>query len=241
MITKAIRCYIDGIDLACYLQTLETSREANLVDKTTLCTNGGKEYEVGIKDGMLGFSGVFDSDTVNADKIHNVITSHFVAESTPPILFTHSAVSIEDPVEVLENCLLSKYDSQSSLGQLMTVSGEIKPENAVENGVVLFDGSDTGGGTAGSAIDNAASSANGGYFLAQVYEKSDSAATDVDVLFQHSDDASTWVDLLDTALGKTSGSFEVTVAAGGTVKRYLRVTLTATGGKAYMIAAFVRR
>lgn len=85
------------------------------------------------------------------------------------------------------------------------------------------------GATAGTALDNAASSA----FGAQAYLQAVSfTGTDVTVKVQHSADNSTWADLITFAqiTGSVPLAQRLAVSNSATVNRYLRATTVTTGG-----------
>lgn len=241
---KDIEFFVDGIDLgATAFKNYDFSRERSALDATVL-GDSGKKYERGFKTGDLSASGIWDADTTNADEIHDVISAAFKDADTvqKEITISEGAPVQGDPAIMVSDIKTVKYGINSSLDNLIEANCEIKPNNGGEVGVWIFVGSDSGGGTDGTHVTNIVSSSNGGYFQAHFYEQSDSAATDMSITVQHASSLGAWADLVAAqSFGSITKSVGNLVAAGTLINRYLRCQITATGGKGYVVAAFVRR
>jgi hypothetical protein len=125
----------------------------------------------------------------------------------------------------------------------LTFQGEAS-EDAIDFGVSLHvNQAETSLTFTGTAVDNAAQTTNGGVFVVHVTAIA-GASPNVVFKVQHSTDNSTWVDLATvSAVTAANSARRVEVAAGTTVRRYLRVVATEGGTTTSItfVAAFARR
>ena len=92
----------------------------------------------------------------------------------------------------------------------------------------------------GTGYDNGAATANGG--LAQIHVTAFSGFTNIIVLVEHSVDNSVWATLATFSTVTAATSERITIAAGTTVRRYLRSSWTKTGtGSCTFQVGFARR
>ena len=137
----------------------------------------------------------------------------------------------------------TSYEVSSAIADIVQASAEFQSTSSVEHGKILSSGSAVSATGNGTAVDNGASSANGGAGYLSV--PTNTRNGNITVKIQHSADNSTYADLVTfttvTSTSKTSERIEV--ASGTTVNRYLRVSYTVAGstGSATPVVAFTRR
>jgi hypothetical protein len=143
------------------------------------------------------------------------------------------------------------YFHQSSLAfkfiitdlEKVTFNGE-PSANAIDYGVSLHAlAAETSFPFNGASVDNSAATANGGVFAVFVTAIA-GAGPNVVYKVQHSTDNSTWVDLATaSAITVVNSVARIEVAAGTTVRRYLRLVITNGGTTSSVtgVAVFARR
>lgn len=237
-LAKNITFLANGYSLAEALKSFSPSADSDEIDATVLA-NDFRTYEQGFKSGSLSASGVFDSDTVEADKIHDILSAAFRDGSDVIVLASYGQVAT-GATAIMLRAIETKYSVDIPLGQLILSNAEMRAEDGLQFGVFLLHEQIDEGTVNGSSVDNGAATTNGGVF--QVHLQNDDA-TDVDVKLQHSSNNSTWVDLAtvnDLSDPHTAGI--AVVAPGTTVNRYTRAVAVITGGDTVMVSAgFARR
>lgn len=225
----------NGYDLSRYFKSAAPGTDIELLDATTFQPTGGdKEFMSGFEDGKLSLEGFFQSDSVDADAVDDVINS--VIGSTTRQVIT---VSPENADTLGNRCFAIDADTvsykvTSPVGGLVMSTAEIQSSSGLGYGFILqilTALTATGNGT---GLDNAASSANGGAGHLHVTARSGTSPT-LDVKIQHSTDNSVWVDLITFAQKTAIGAERVEVT--GTVNRYLRAIRTIGGTSPSFTAA----
>lgn len=240
-IGKNLSIYIDGINLACAFKNFDDARETEMLDTTALCVSDGRTFKPGLSTGTLEGSGIWDADTTNQDQIDDVMKAAFANKTVQVVTSSKETLAVGGVAVMAQSAKVQNYSIENQLGQLIMCSVSLQADNGIEYGKWLFSDTDSGSGTNGSSVDNGAASTNGGLFQGHLYLASDSAATNANFKLQGSALGSVWTDIDDESVGANKGAVTFTIAAGTTVPRYLRVVFTATGGKAYGVAAFIRR
>lgn len=239
-IAKQTSFLANGYELACFLTGVTPEAEAESLDATVLCNNY-KSFVPGFKTGRLSAEGLFSSDTVNADEIHDVFSAAFASGAENIITASLGVIAVGEPA-VMATGPEIKYDIKTPLGQLITVMAEFQASNGVNFGRWLMNSQLNAGTTNGTSHDNAAATTNGGVFHVHLQNN---GATDVDVKLQHSTDNSAWADVSGGAVNNLSAvhaAGSVTVASGTTINRYTRAVAVVTGGNTVLVsAAFARR
>lgn len=219
--------YQDGNDLTGYLRSLSNSAEVETAESTTF-SDDDKTYVTGMGDATVSAEGLFDStfdgdiDTITGQAAKTVWSVYPAGDvvGQPGRGYLLDLTSAERTAEVGDVVMLS-LEGQSSVG-----TEPIKSHHALAQR--------TASGTA-AVVDNAASSANGGYG----YLHATAASGTVIVTVQHSSDNNTYADYLTLGTVTASArSFRTT--ATGTVNRYTRVVYTITSGTATFVAGFGR-
>lgn len=239
-IAKQTSFLANGYELACWLKTITPDAEAESLDATVLCNNY-KSFEPGFKSGTLQADGLFSSDSVNSDDIHDVLKTAFVDGTDNVITASFGPISIGDPAIMLTGPQV-KYEIKIPLGQLIMVVADFAAQGGLNFGNWLFNTQLNSGATNGTTVDNAVATSNGG--ILHVHLINDDAS-DVDVKVQHSSNGSSWSDLTGAAVNNLSAAHaagSAVVAPGTAVSRYVRAVATITGGDTTLLsAAFARR
>jgi hypothetical protein len=236
---KNVKVFVNEFDFSSYFNDVSASTTVETAE-TSSFGSSAKEYIVGLKDGNVSLSGMFEGteDTGTDDFFSTVLggaTKQKVIVATEGHANGYRAVMLESDT--------TSYEVSGAIADVVQASAEFQSSSGVEHGVILSSGSavtTTGNGT---GVDNGASTANGGVAFLSV--PTNTRNGNITVKVQQSADNSTFTDLVTftaiTSAQKTS--YRVEVAAGTSVARYLRVNYTVAGstGTATPIVAFSRR
>ncbi len=241
-IAKNCTILVDGYDLSCAFKELKMARKTDEIDTTALCTTGNKTFIPGLKEGSLSLTGIYDYDGTNLDKIENVLQTAFSNQSISIVSASLGALAVGGIAFQCRGGQVKK-DVESVKNQLIMTMADIHAQGNIFSGKWLF-GAQMGDSatTVGTSVDNLVPTTNGGvlHFHA-VTTIPGLEGTDSQILVEHSVDGTTWATLItSTAIGAGHGAFAVQVAAGTTVRRYLRATVTSDGAGALCYAAFYR-
>lgn len=227
-------------DLTPYFNNATTTREAETAE-TTAFGSDDRTYVAGMKTGTVSVEGMFDG---SADAVDEVLaTIIFASDNTDAPL-----TMLMGGTTVGRTCVLSlpnetSYEVTSPVDEIVAVTAEFQSNNQIENGVVLAGNLAVSTTSTGSAVDNAASSANGG--VAHLHVTANTRNGTAVAKVQHSADNSTWADLVTftTISTGTTTSQRSVVNSGTTVNRYLRALITPAGstGSLTVTVAFARR
>ena len=227
-------------DLSQYFNDSSASRSVETGETTTYGAAGGsKTYIVGLNDGTISLSGMFDGD---AGAVDNTLTSVIGTDGPSPVLVAGGGVAIGN------RCMISgvdqtSYEISSPVADVVSISAEMQSSGGVDSAVLLHALTSESASTTSTSVDNGASTSDGG--VAHLHLVSSTRNGSVVVKIQHSADDVTFADLVTFASlsSSTTGSERVVVASGTTVNRYLRATSTlggSTGSTTYAVA-FARR
>ena len=225
-------------NLSSYFNDVSTSRSIETAE-TTAFGNSAKTYIVGLQDGTISLSGMFDGAANAIDQE----MSDIIGTENGGII----TVAVGGSLAVGERVLtaqgdLTSYEVSAPVGDVVAANAEFQVDGGVGNGISLHAlAAETATGSSASH-DNAASSANGG--VAQLHVTANTMNNNTVFKVQHSADNSTWADLATfTTVATTVKTAErVTVASGTTVNRYLRSNWTASGaGSVTFHINFARR
>jgi hypothetical protein len=236
-VAKGLSFYANGVNLAGAFTQFDAQAEREELDATVL-SNTSRAYQLAFKSGMLSASGLFVYDQTNADEIHNIMSAAFAAGSSVICDASLETLAIGG-VAILLDGIVTSYGIETPLGQLITVSANLRSTTGLNFGKWHFNSAVNNTTSNGTSIDNSASSSNGGIFHVQVQNPSGLAGS---CKIQHSTDGSTWADLGTVTLtAALLEALSLEIAAGTTVNRYTRAQPTATGGSITFQAAFARR
>jgi hypothetical protein len=203
-------------------------------------TGAFRSFQRGFKEGSLETTGIFDSDTATADKIHDILSTAWTAGTNNIVTASRGAITVGSAAIMMDGPQLT-YEVPMSVGELIMSNATFRADEHIDFGVFLMNALQAAGTNDGTSVDNGAATENGGFM--QVHLVNDDAS-DVDIKIQHSDDDSIWADLTGatvTNLSAANATGSATVAAGTTVEQYVRAVATVTGGDTTLVTvAFAR-
>src|SRR6266404_4406321 len=223
----------DGFNMTGYFR--EFSMEASqTVHDTTVFGQSSRTKIPGLKDGKASGAAFFDpTATVGS---YPVLKGKFTGSSpaSPSIAnitmgLNGLAVGGRTQMGYFNTANLTFQNVVDGL-EMMSLATEAE-EDSIDHGISLHALSEeTSFPFSGTAVDNTAATANGGVGTVHITANA-GASPSLTMIIQHSTDNSTWVTLLTFLTnGSTAHSSDrVEVAAGTTVRRYLRLRLTEFG------------
>lgn len=237
-VAKKISFLVNGVDLACALQSFEPTAEVEVLDATVLCGDY-RRYQQGFKNGEMAAAGVWEYDAALSDKIHDVMSEAFTTGDEQIVTASFGEIVVGGTA-LLMNAFNRNFGIEVENGALIMVNLEFQAYQAVDFGRWHMNQQIDEGTVEAASVDNAVSSANGGILHAHLQNDD---ATDVDIKVQHSSNNSTWVDLAAIpTLSAVREAGSVVIPKGTTVNRYTRVVADVVGGNTVLVsAAFARR
>ena len=211
-------------DLSTYFNDISISRSVETAE-TTAFGASAKAYIVGISDGTISLGGMFDGA---ANAIDAEITD-MIGSTSGVVSISASGVTTIGTRMVSATGIITSYEVSAPVGDVVSASAEFQVDDGVGNAMSLAALAAITTTTTGTSVDNAASSANGGFATLHVTANTMNGATVCKV--QHSADNSTWADLQTFASvpATTKTAERLKVANATTVNRYLRAVATAAG------------
>lgn len=202
----------------------------------TVLGEDGERFVPGRIGGGISLKGVFDTDAGSLGAVAGAavgVDNGFLVTAYPDL------DTIGRPVFTLVSDL-ENYTVDADAGSAVPVQVDAVGDDGVDWGVSLHAlGAETADGNA-TSVDNGAATANGG--VGVLHATAFSGLTSAVVKVQHSVDNSAWNDLVTFASITAVTSERILVAAGTTVRRYLRATVDVTGtGSVTFAVAFARR
>lgn len=242
---KNTKVAFGGRNLTTYFNEASASATAETAQTSTFTTSA-HTYVVGLKDGTVSLSGLFDGST---DAVDQALQEALGVEDQYVLVLPGGDGT--GSRALFAKCEGTSYEISSPIGDVVSVSAEFQGDGGVHSGAYLrsaqsgssFD-TITAGGVAvtenSASADGGASSASGGVGQAHVMANGLNVAATIKI--QHSVDNATWVDLITfssvTAGQETAEQMSVT----GTVNRYVRsvVSVPIGTGSAQVAVAFKR-
>jgi hypothetical protein len=212
------KLFANGYDLSGWLKEISSSATAGAEDATTLGKTS-KVYSPGLADATLRFDGLYDGVAAAIDAVLQAALAGAAVLTWLPVgdVFGSAGYGLE--------AIQTGYDVASPVAGLSKVTGTAQSKVGRERGVILHvlaRRQTTGNGT---AIDNAAGTANGAAAYLQVTANTGLAAT---IKVEHSTNNSTWADLITFTVLDTDTILAVRTEVTGTVNRYVRATWATT-------------
>lgn len=231
-----VRWYVEGYDLSGDANSLSGVGYSNTLLEVPTLDSPAMKRVLGPVAGNVTMDAWFDSAAGN---VHAVMTSDSgeVPTTDQEVLIPLNS-AVGDPSMHFVGKIADYTVNSGSESDAMSVncSYETTGGYALFFGDMLTSHQDTHSSASdGTAVDNSASSANGGNSILQVFSLASGTAT---VKVQHSTNNSTWADLITftAATGVTSEIKEVS----GTVNRYLRVNSSGTFSNLVLAVDFAR-
>jgi hypothetical protein len=225
-------------NLGAFLNDASASADVEVAE-TTSFGSSAKTYLVGLRDGTVSASGMFDGA---AGAVDEVLSASIGSDTLAPVTIGYNGTTLGNRVTILK-AKTTSYEVSTPVGDVVAVSYSAQADGGLDQGVSLAALASVSATTTGSSHDNSASSANGG--VAQLHVTVNTRDADATIKIQHSADDSTFADLATFTVVATTvtTSERVIVASGTTVNRYLRAvnTLSAGTGSITYQVSFARR
>jgi hypothetical protein len=230
---KKTAVLLNGTDMSPFLNEATTTTEIETAETTTF-GDQDKTYILGLTDGTISTSGLFDS-TAGAS---NAVLSGLIADEDNTFTVLPSGVAAGNPA-VIANGQMTSYEVSSPVGDVISISAEVQADGGLLHGVALTGLVNTGSASATTTgINNGSSTANGGLFNLHVTANNHDGAATLKV--QHSSDNVSYVDLVTFTAVSASVTAGESITSTGTVNQYLRTLSTlagASGSVTYNISA----
>jgi hypothetical protein len=232
------RVLLGPLSLTASLRSAGFTQSVDTADVTTLADTA-KAFIITLETSTWAFDGPLEMSTV-ANLPYDILTDNWKS-AEQPITYAPAGIAFGSAV-ILASAIETNISLMSPLTDSNNWSATGQTNGATDVGLSLDDGLTAitidGNGT---ARDHAAATANGG--VAQIHVTAFSGFTSNAVTIEHSVDGSTsWATLATFATYTGLTSERVVVAAGTTVRRYLRVVDNVTGtGSTNRQVSFARR
>lgn len=230
---KRTAVLLNGTDMSPFLNEATTTQEIETAETTTF-SDEDKTYIVGLADGTISTSGLFDSSAGASDAVLNGTLGQ--EDNTFTVL---PAGNTAGSRAILANGQLTSYEISSPVADVVAISAEVQADGGLLHGVSLAAAVNTGSASAVTTeVDNGAATTSGGLYNLHVTANTrDGAAT---IKVQHSSDNATYADLVTFTNVSASTTGGESITSTGTVNQYLRTLSTlagASGSITYHVAA----
>lgn len=220
-----LKTLVNGYDLSGYFRKMDLDAQISMYD-TTVFGSTSKAFIPGLKSGTIGLGGLFEgTGTVSApDNIFNAIEA---AATVPLISIAPAGLALGNRVYLMQ-AHESKHDIGAQIDALIMNNAEFTDNDGFDFGVSLHTlTAEVTLPYTGTASDNLALTSNGGVAFLHVTAIAGGAPS-VIVKIQHAAVA-TYADLVTFTASTAISSQRIVVAAGTTVNRNLRATVTENG------------
>lgn len=230
---KKTAVLLNGTNMSPFLNEATTTTEIETAETTTF-GDTDKTYIVGLADGTISTSGLFDSSAGASDAVLRGLIGQ--EDNTFTVLPEGATAGNR---AVIANGQLTSYEVSSPVGDVIAISAEVQADGGLLHGVALTGLVSTGSASATTTgINNGASTGNGGLFNLHVTANTrDGSAT---IKVQHSSDDVTYADLVTFTGVSASATGGESITSTGTVNQYLRTLSTlagASGSVTYQVSA----
>lgn len=237
---------IDGFNMAPYFKDFSMEASQTMHDATTF-GNTSRVKVPGLKDGRASGSALLDTTATvgSLAVLKGKYTGASAGSANPAVVArAHGGFAVGNLVDLgyFEEASWNIKDVFDDL-EMLTFNGE-SDQDAIDFGVSLHAlAAETSFTFTGTAVDNAVATTNGGVGVVAVTAI---AGGNPNVVYKirHSSDNSTYVDLVTfSAITAANNVLRVEVAAGTTVNRYLKITITEGGTTTSVtgVVVFARR
>ena len=236
-LARGLAIYCNGVSLP--LTDYSISAEAEELETTHLgLTN--RTFVTGFMNGTLDITGIWDYDSTNLDEIHNILSAAIISRGENVVTISLGSFANGTPAFLL-NSIENSNNMNADNGALIIMDASFRATTGINFGKAFFNAEVDTTTTNGTSIDNAAATANGGFF--QIHYQNGAGTEDLTAKVQHSTDNSVWVDLGTITLSNLTGfgASSLEIAAATTVHRYARAQIAVAQGALNVQAAFARR
>ena len=225
------RVFAGSFAYAAYARSYQAATTTTMLDVSTLADTA-QAFIPGQTDSTSSIAVLYDTTSF----AHGAT---WRSTETLPVTFAPSGTALSDECFMADS-ILTEFSTNAPLADV--VAGNLSTTNtgpAVVGEVIAAFAAITATGN-GTSVDDGASSANGG--VAHLHVTAFSGLTSNTIKIEHSANNSTWATLGTFTAVTGTTSQRLTIAAGTTVNRYLRVVDTVVGtGSCTRIVTFARR
>jgi hypothetical protein len=223
----------NGTDMSPFLNEATETTEIETAE-TTAFGDGDKTYIVGLADGTISTSGMFDSSAGASDP---VLRGMIGEDDNTFTVLPEGATS--GSRSIIANGQLTSYEVSSPVSDVVAISAEIQADGGLLHGVALNGLTNTGSASATTTgVNNGSATSNGALF--NLHVTSNTRNGSASVVVQHSADNSTYTDLVAFTAVSASTTVGESITSTGTVNQYLRTRSTlagASGSITYHVSA----
>ena len=233
---KNVNVFINEYDFSTYFNDVSATSTVE-TSEVSAFGSSAKEYIVGLLDGTVSLSGMFDGTATGTDVVFSAVLGSTTKQNVIVAPSGHSNGATAIVLEADD----TSYEVSGAVADVVQTSAEFQSSDGVEHGKILSSGAAISATGNGTSVDNTAASTNGGVGFVSV--PTNTRNGNITVKVQQSADNSTFTDLITfTVVTSTQKTFQ-RVEVTGTVARYLRVNYTVAGstGTATPVVAFARR
>jgi hypothetical protein len=210
-------------------QSIETA-------ETTTFGDQDKTYIVGLADGTISTSGLFDSTAGASDAVLSGIIA--TEDNTFTVLPEGATAGTRS---IIANGQMTSYEISSPVADVVAISAEVQADGGLFTGVALNGLQVISASGVSGSFDFGSATSNG--VLANLHVTAndrDGAAT---IKVQDSADGSAWTDLVTFTNVSASATGGESITSTGTVNRYLRAehTLAGSSGSVTFHVSVARR
>lgn len=230
---KKTAVLLNGTNMSPFLNEATTTIEIETAETTTF-SDDDKTYIVGLADGTISTSGLFDSSAGASDDVLRGL----IAQDDNTFTVLPEGVTAGSRA-IIANGQLTSYEVSSPVGDVISISAEVQADGGLLHGVALTGLVSTGSASATTTgINNGAGTSGGGLYNLHVTENTHNGTTTIKV--QHSTDDVTYADLVTFTNVSASATGGESITSTGTVNQYLRTLSTlagASGSVTYQVSA----
>lgn len=232
------RALVGNLNLSGYAKSVALNWNADMLDVTTLADTA-KVFIAGQDTATLAISLLMDTDTTAGGE-YDFIEGTWKTTQPQPLTYAPQGLTSGSPAFMVSAIETQAGGNVTANGVAM-IDVSAQTDGFTDAGFVVEDLAAVTTTTTGTARDFTAASTNGG--VAHLHVTAFSGLTSNTVTIEHSVDGSTsWATLVTFTAATGVTSQRVVVAAGTTVRRYLRVVDTVVGtGSNTRSVSFARR
>ena len=243
---KGTKTYIDEFDLSDYFNSADSTFSMETADVTSFGASS-RSFIPGLQTATMGLTGLWSADADGSDEELNAL----LANATSPLsTVAIQAGTIGNKAILMQSDELT-YNISSPVADVVSVSADFQATTdgttnltySGQSGVQLTTGASLAFGALGNlgSVDNAASSANGGFAILHVPANTVGGGVTT-IKVQHSADNATFADLITFSTVAASTKTSELKAVSGTVNRYVRATASTAGssGAITFMVSFAR-
>lgn len=232
------RLIVGKVNVSCIATGVDFGKARNMIDRTSLCDTSRVFIRSGVDMSTLSVNAMFDDDT-SAGSYWAELTTNDSGGALLPITVAPAGLTAGNHVW-LANAYQMAYRPTANVDGGVDLGLEFETSGLAEFGQSIVDLAAVSSTSNSAAVDGGAASSNGG--IAHLHVTAVDTPTTLDVDIEHSVDGSTSWDVLAsfTQVTTATASERITVAAGTTVRRYLRAAFTVSGTSYTCAVAFAR-